>query len=543
MCSNKVIISSVWIKKVSFFYLGIPFIIFCFGYLKLFIALTISILLIILYIKNWKYSWTEERLIEIPKKTIYFTIIIIIVWVLLSGIGGFAFQNSDFHIRNAIFRDLINKSWPVAYNTNLSNSSITYFLTYYIGFWMPAALVGKIAGWQVANIVLYLWTVFGVILTILLLSSKFKLTLPLITLLLVFFSGMDGLGVFLEQVALPGKTISLWPPIMHLEWWAPGFQFSSFTTQLFWVFNQTVPTWICMALLLTTNDKKFIFLIWGLCAFFAPIPALGMFPYVILKIPQQMFVAEYVKGNSLINHHDSLISRCWKDIRSVLTIENILGGGIVLIISFLYFSSNVNSAVSTVNSESDLHWFFYIIFIIFDALLLWSIFRRQNYANANWYLAGILILVIPLIKVGNSQDFCMRASIPTLFMLMVWSAELLAAPRSQARIVLIVFLCIGAITPIYEINRSVYRTASYYLDPPSQSEKLIGQQIRIYEIESFEYDHPYTLTADSFKSLANIDPDSITFFLAKSDQSFFYKYLVKKSPLESNVARLKSTSS
>ena len=127
--------------------------------------------------------------------------------------------------------------------------------------------------------------------------------------------------------------------------------------------------------------------------------------------------------------------------------------------------------------------------------------------------------------------------------MMVWSAELLAAPRSQARIVLIVFLCIGAITPIYEINRSVYRTASYYLDPPTQSEKLIGQQTRIYEIESFEYDHPYTLTADSFKSLANIDPDSKMFFLAKSDQSFFYKYLAKKSPLESNVARLKSTSS
>jgi hypothetical protein len=116
--------------------------------------------------------------------------------------------------------------------------------------------------------------------------------------------------------------------------------------------------------------------------------------------------------------------------------------------------------------------------------------------------------------------------------LMVWSVEMLAAQRSQAQFVLIVFLCIGAITPIYEINRSVYRTASYYLDPPSQSEKLIGQQTRIYEIESFEFDHPYTLTADSFKSLANIDPDTITYFLARSDQSFFYKYLAKEIPAE-----------
>ncbi len=527
MRSSNVIISSEWIKKVSYFYLGIPFLIFCFGYLKLFIAIGIFILLIILYIKNWKYTWIEERLIRIPQKTFFLTVILILVWVYLSGIGGFAFQNTDFHCRNAIFRDLINKSWPVTYSTNPSNPSIIYLLTYYIGFWMPAALVGKIAGWQVANVVLYLWTVLGVILTILLLSSKLKLSTPLIALLLIFFSGMDGLGVFLEQVAVPGKYSSLWPPIMHLECWAPGFQFSSFTTQLFWVFNQAITTWICMALFWTTKNRKFILLIWSLCAFFAPIPALGMFPYIVLKIPRQLFVAENVKDNSLINHHDSLITRGWKDVRSVLTIENILGGGIVLITSFLYFSSNVNSAVSTVNSASPWLWFFYIIFIIFEVLLLWSIFRRQNYANINWYLAGILILIIPWIKVGNLIDFCMRASIPTLFMLMVWSAEMLEAPRSQARIVLIVLLCIGAITPIYEINRSVYRTAIYFLAPPSQSEKLSGQQMKIYEIESFEYDHPYTLSADSFKSLANFDPDLSTNFLTRSDQSFFYKYLAK----------------
>ncbi len=121
----------------------------------------------------------------------------------------------------------------------------------------------------------------------------------------------------------------------------------------------------------------------------------------------------------------------------------------------------------------------------------------------------------------------MRASIPTLFMLMVWSAKMLAAPRSQARIVLIILLSIGAITPIYEINRSVYRTAIYFLEPPSQSEKLIGQQMKIYEFESFEYDHPYTLSADSFKSLANFDPDLNPKCLAKSDHSFFYKYLAK----------------
>jgi hypothetical protein len=282
-----------------------------------------------------------------------------------------------------------------------------------------------------------------------------------------------------------------------------------------------------MALLWTANSRKTMLLIWSLCAFFAPLPAIGMLPYLFLKIPKELFNPENLKDKESFDSSKSLIFRLWCDLRSVMTAENILGGGIVLLIMYLYFSTNVNSADLTLNSISGLLWILYVFFVILEGLLLWTVFKEKNKTNLYWYLAGFLILIIPLIKVGSTQDFCMRASIPTLFMLMVWSAEMLASPKSQMRIVLIILLSIGAITPIYEINRSVYRTLNYYLNPPSQSEKLIGEKMKIYDIESFEYDHPFTLTADSFKSLANIDPEKITYFLAKSDHSFFYEYVAK----------------
>ena len=209
------------------------------------------------------------------------------MWVALSGIGGFAFQNIDFHTRNAVFRDLINFPWPVKYYTNPTDPSIPYNLVYYTGFWLPAALVGKIAGWLAANIALYIWTVLGIILTILLLGTKIKLTPLYLILILIFFSGMDALGSLIRIIAVPGTNNFLWPPIFHLEWWMPSFQYSSFTTQLFWVFNQAIPTWLCMALLIATGDRKIILVVWSLCCFFAPLPALGMFPYVLLKIPNK----------------------------------------------------------------------------------------------------------------------------------------------------------------------------------------------------------------------------------------------------------------
>jgi hypothetical protein len=520
-------ISNNKLRKIVFLYLLIPFVIFCFGFLRIYIAAPLAAVLFWLVVKHWN-SGDESTRLSIPIKKFWLCLLLVFLWVALSGIGGFGFQNTDFHTRNAIFHDLINLPWPVRYHTNLADPTISYSLTYYIGFWLPAALVGKIAGWQAANIALYLWSVIGILLTIFILSNKIKNAPLLITMLLIFFSGMDGLGVLLRMLALPNLyKPTLWPPIQHLEWWASGFQYSSFTTQLFWVFNQAIPAWICMALLITSKERKSIFFIWSLCCFFAPLPAIGMLPYVFIKIPEALFNPENIKENRAAYSTESLLQRGLKDISSLFTVENILGGGLILVITYLYFSGNVHVSDQTVNTLPAKNWIIYPIFVILEGFFLWTLFKANQKANLYWYLAGVLILLIPFIKIGNGQDFCMRASIPTLFMLLIFSADLLKGPKSQTRTFLVILLCIGAITPIFEINRSIYRIADYFLNPPTQAEAAEGQQVKIYDPTSFEYDHPYTLVADSFHSLANYDPDVITNFVAKENHSIFETYIEK----------------
>ena len=520
-------ISNRNLRRIAFLYLLIPFVIFCFGFLKIYIAAPIAAILLWLVIKNWN-SGDKNTLLSIPIKKFWLCLLLVILWVTLSGIGGFGFQNTDFHIRNAIFHDLINLPWPVSYHTNLADPTISYSLTYYIGFWLPAALVGKIAGWQAANITLYLWSVIGVLLTIFLLSNKIKNAPLLVTVLFIFFSGMDGLGVLLRMLALPNLyKPTLWPPIQHLEWWASGFQYSSFTTQLFWVFNQAIPAWICMALAITSKERKSLFFIWSLCCFFAPLPATGMLPYIFLKIPEALFTPENFKENRAVHSTESLLRRGLKDISALFTVENILGGGLILLITYLYFSGNVHVSDQAVNNLPAINWVMYPIFVIFEGFFLWTLFKSNQRANLYWYLTGVLILLIPFIKIGNGQDFCMRASIPTLFMLLVFSADLLNSPKSQTRSFLVILLCIGAITPLFEINRSIYRIADYYLNPPSQAQVLEGQQVKIYNPGVPEYDHPYSLAADSFQSLANYNPDLINNFLAKENHSIFETYLEK----------------
>ncbi len=398
-----------WIFRISFLYLLVPFLIFCLGFLRIYISICITLVILWLIIKNWRHGSQASQNISLSKRALWFAIFAVLLWVALSGIGGFAFQNTDFHIRNAIFHDLINYTWPVKYFTNPVDPSIAYTLTYYIGFWLPAALVGKIAGWQAANIALYVWAVLGVLLTLFLLASRIKLSPVKIALVLIFFSGMDALGTLLMMIAVPGTRNTLWPPIYHLEWWLPGFdfQYSSFTTQLFWIFNQAVPVWLCMALLFISRERKNILLVWSLCCFFAPLPALGMFPYVVLKIPNNLVDAENINARSKIQSIRDFFFRLFQDIRALFSVENIAGGGLVLGITLLYFLSNVQSSNSSTSASQiqGAGWIVYAIFLIFEGLLIWGILVTRYKTNLNWYLAGGLFIIIPLINIGSARDF------------------------------------------------------------------------------------------------------------------------------------------
>src|SRR6266545_7483244 len=228
-----------WLYRISYLYLLLPFILFCMGWLRLAIALPVVGLMLGVLWKLWNIE-SPESLDFGVSYTIFPAIILTGLWVFLSGVGGYAFQNWDHHWRNAVFRDLITNDWPVVYS--LPEHGPIKMLVYYVGYWLPAAIAGKLFGWKFANLILFLWTWLGVLLMVLQLSIKLKASLLKTMFLLVAFSGMDALGVILFAKEYP----TLWPPVQHLEIWAGNLQYSSFTTQLFWVFNQSVPAWLCI---------------------------------------------------------------------------------------------------------------------------------------------------------------------------------------------------------------------------------------------------------------------------------------------------------
>lgn len=354
------------------------------------------------------------------------------------------------------------------------------------------------------------------------------------SMLLILFSGMDVIGVFIAHKIAGITYPTLWPPISHLEWWPQIFEFSSFTTQLFWVFNQAVPCWVAMGLLLSHVSRRCTFLIWSLCFFMAPFPAIGIFPFLLLRIPNRSFNSE----NVMLPIYKNASSYCRDiifDIRDQLTIEN-ASGLVIFLLSLLYFSSNQSASSHSFNFLSFPQFIVYVLFILLEFGFLWLIFYKEKKRNLWWYVVGIVLLLSPLFTVGQSYDFCMRASIPALFILMVWSGEYLFRPqRSPLYPILLVFLIIGSVTPIFEINRSIYRTFDFWVNQQSEkssigTEMILNQtKITPESAPPPEIDHPHTLIADQYKSLTVFDFSEIGNFVGETKNSLFFQYIARKT--------------
>jgi hypothetical protein len=512
--------------RISILYLTLPFLLFLFGWLRLSIAIPISLIILFTLYQLLKQSPITNYESRFTIHHSLFTVLLLtFLWLFLSGIGGYAFQNWDHHWRNAVFHDLINFNFPIYYSQP-ENGPIK-MLVYYVGYWLPSAWIGKLFGWGIANLFLFLWSWLGIILVILQLSNFLKTSSIKTTLLLIFFSGLDALGALF----FPQEYPTLFPFVTHLEIWSGNLQYSSFTTQLFWVFNQAIPAWLCITILVTLSEAKgllpvvpetlrsqqtlpqsdttwLLIFIWSLCFFFAPLASIGLFPYLLIEI---------FKNTNL--------KSLFKNINYPILLSSI----IIALLSTFYFSSN--TAAQTRGLQI-IPFKEFIFFFLLEGGILWLLLAPSKYRDPRWIVTGILLIIIPFIQIGSGRDFVMRASIAPLFYLMILTAETIFNTNisKKLRITLYALLLIGALTPLYEINRSMYRTYEYYfiLDEEQRLTTLPMPATEIQPAGRLEAEHPNRLVADEIVSLEFMQGELTENFIANVRQTLYYKYLAKR---------------
>ena len=164
------------IRALALILVSLPVIIFAIGWLRWYYCLLVIVSSVVgLY---WAlYGEKKPKDIEIKVSTLIIIAFIAFAWVFLSGIGGFWAQSKDYPWRNAIYRDIVLRDWPVYYP--VSNG----YLVYYIGYWLPPAIIGKLGlmlgasdlwAFRIGNIAQYVWASMLIVTLFLLLLALFK---------------------------------------------------------------------------------------------------------------------------------------------------------------------------------------------------------------------------------------------------------------------------------------------------------------------------------------------------------------------------------
>ena len=115
----------------------------------------------------------------------------------------------------------------------------------------------------------------------------------------------------------------------------------------------------------------------------------------------------------------------------------------------------------------------YYLFLLLEVGIYFGLLLPFEANNPLYYIAALIFLAAPTIKIGVGADFCMRATIPPVIVLMAMCLQTLSGEKGllilQAknkkrrtvekllRGVLAACLIIGMGTPVMEFGRGVYK--------------------------------------------------------------------------------------
>ena len=449
------------IDKVLLFtgilYLVIPIVIQLYFWFNRIISIPLIILLLVatyLVMKRLKpLEANEYRKIFDKKKLLIFIIFLLGINV-LSGAGAIFHQNWDYHGRNAIFRDLIENEWPVRYDySNLEYESQKFgdsaFLNYYFAYWLPGALIGKVSNFKVASLFMLVWQIIGSGLFFYYIFRFMKKIKIRYLLAFLAFGGLNVIGHIIVNY-MTGQPIN---PIgtTHIDTSMGVFCMSTFITQLFWVFNQSIPAWVAVMLFLQEKDYKTCGYYFALLVPFGPFPMLG-FLYLIFT-----YIIFGKKLDKLIN---------WDRIKELLTIPNFFGCASVLPIVFMYTLNESKKGVWFINAYQNGTLLStitnYILFVILEYLVYIIIVNRKNYKQL--IMCFLFFTIAPLFFIGGA-DLGNRSTIPLLIILYILVIQTLdtvdKTNKKQFMIqkILTLILLLASITNFNEIYRSLKYTS------------------------------------------------------------------------------------
>jgi hypothetical protein len=431
------------LDRLAIVYLTLPLAIFLVGWLEAWAAVPLMACLAYALKPLLAAMPVGERRLPITAMHLTVAALIGCGWTVFGGTDHLVYANADWHIRDAVLHDLVASSWPVGYGTLDGKESL---LRTPLAYYLPAALVGKWTGLPMAHMAMAVWTAIGATLFLLQVLSLMPSRAGVVAMaaaVVVLFSGLDVIGCLLD---IP-RLFAHWDIARHLEWWAGSYQYSSMTTQLFWVPNHALGGWLAIGLLYrdrrSTPLESMLPIVVVAVVLWSPLAALGIVPFALWKAVSSM-VSE--------RSWNLLDPRVWAPalaigvvVAAYLTLDS---GRIPK--GWTVDTGGVGAVAMGLLRQAQ-------FFLLEAGLIGFAILSIRR--SSQVVLALVILSLLPLFKFGPANDFVMRTSIPSLTVLAIGACLALSQDALQSgalrkKVVLGCLLAVGAVTPFQEFARA-----------------------------------------------------------------------------------------
>ena len=448
-------IAPPWLLPVSLTYLALPTLIFVAGWTRPLIALISGACVVAVVAMSIRSAATRPKH-ALPRVTTAGIWGGATVFGLLTGAGGYVPQSWDWLKHNAIVRDLVTQPWPVSYDIEGN----TFQLTYYIGYYLPAAAAGKLFGWQAANAVLLAWTVLGIGLAF---TWFCVLTRAArrgwILLVAALFSGPDLVGFMIFEPIIRYEDAPL--PSGQLDWWAQIGKYPGHVTSMMWGPHHAIGAWIgaaAIVYLARTRQLGWIVPIVAFNGLLSPFVTLGFLPLVLWAV--------WRNGRSEIAARTRQLASVPAGL-AALAVVPVLAYYMAILASLPEpFDNSVVVGFSLTNPIRTMSFMqalgAYLMLITLEVIIFYVLVRRSPVGQEpeSRFLLGVVtvtMILFPLVRYGQWSDLALRAVVPSMFVLSILVARvILDLPRSsKLRLVFLYLLVVGLKAPQMELQRAV----------------------------------------------------------------------------------------
>jgi hypothetical protein len=352
-------------------------------------------------------------------------------------VGGYGYQDGDYTKHNAVLADLFRRDWPVTYSITRDGTGHPATLVYYIAYYLPAAFVGKIAGWEALRITVILWTACGLFITSLwcLRFARGAFWAPLAFLA---FGGLDLIGMFFGIKVFHWMP-ELWMENRQMEWWT-GFSFGNYpghSNHFFWAPQHALPGWLITAAVVHRLRSKTLdgcLLLAALAPLWSPFIALGLLPIGIAGM-----LANKGKGAMAISNLTAL------PLLAAMILYFVARG--VPGVPFSPVPAGWNDAIPLKMVAN------FLLEVLPWTLLLLVSSKLPKSDRIIAISCALFLAILPLWRIGTFNDLMMRSSLPAFAALSFLLLNHVVEATSVWRKVALVTLIAGAGGLAYDLYR------------------------------------------------------------------------------------------